>query len=31
MRLGEGGGFSLVADDDVNVWEDLIKRVLEEL
>jgi hypothetical protein len=31
MRLGEGGGFSLVADDDVSVWEDLIKRVLEEL
>lgn len=31
MRLGEGGGFSLVADDDINVWEDLIKRVLEEL
>lgn len=31
MCLGEGGGFSLVADDNVDVWEDLVKRVLEEL
>lgn len=31
MRLGERGGFGLVADDDVDVWEDLVERVLEKL
>jgi hypothetical protein len=31
MRLGERGGFGLVADDNVDVWEDLVERVLEKL
>jgi hypothetical protein len=31
VRLGEGSGLSLVADKDVDVGEDLVKRVLEEL
>jgi hypothetical protein len=31
VRLGECGGLSLVANEDVNVGQDLIKRVLEEL
>lgn len=31
MCLGECGGLGLVADDDVDVGEDLVERVLEEL
>lgn len=31
VRLGEGSGLSLVADEDVDIREDLVERVLEEL
>lgn len=31
VRLGEGSGLSLVANEDVDVGKNLIKRVLEEL
>jgi hypothetical protein len=31
VRLGECGGLSLVANEDVNVGQDLVKRILEEL
>jgi hypothetical protein len=31
VRLGEGSGLSLVTDEDVDVGEDLVERVLEEL
>jgi hypothetical protein len=31
VRLGECGGFSLVADEDVDVGQDLVERILEEL
>lgn len=31
VRLGEGGGLGLVANEDVDVGEDLVERVLEEL
>jgi hypothetical protein len=31
VRLGKGGGFGLVADEDIDVRQDLVERVLEEL
>jgi hypothetical protein len=31
VRFGEGGGFGLVADQNVDVRQDLVERVLEEL
>ena len=31
VRFGEGGGFGLVADQDVDVGQDLVERVFEEL
>jgi hypothetical protein len=31
VRLGKGGGFGLVADEDIDVGQDLVERVLEEL
>lgn len=31
VRLGECGGLGLVADEDVDVGQDLVERVLEEL
>jgi hypothetical protein len=31
VRLSEGGGFGLVADEDIDIGQDLIERVLEEL
>lgn len=31
MRLGECGGFGLITDDNINIGENLIERVLEEL
>jgi hypothetical protein len=31
VRLGERGGFSLIANEDVDVRQDLVERVLEEL
>jgi hypothetical protein len=31
VRLSKGGGFGLVADEDVDIGQDLVKRVLEEL
>lgn len=31
VRLGECSSLGLVSNEDVNVWEDLVERVLEEL
>ena len=31
MRLSECGGFGLVADEDVDIRQDLVERVFEEL